>query len=187
MTEAVAVRRSVGRMSLPIAVGASLFVAGVAVVIARGGGPARQVLGTADMAALGLIAATDARTLIAPNRIVYPSLALALAGAFALGPEAGVDALSGGASAFTVLLLVALAGRGAMGFGDVKVGVLCGVVVGLRGVVPMLFITFLAGGVLAAVLLALGIRRRNDAMAFTPLLVGGVLASLAAFNLYLVT
>jgi len=187
MAEALAVRRDPVRMGVPVAVGATVLAAAVAVMIMRGDGQARQLLGIVDLALLALIAATDARTFIAPNRIVYPALAFALLGAVALGPAIGVEALAGCGVAFVGLLVVALAGRGAMGFGDVKAGALCGAVVGLHGVVPMLVITFLAGGVLAAVCLGFGVRQRKDTIAFTPLLVGGVLVSLAVFDLYLVT
>ena len=125
MTAATVVAHaSTRRTSVPVAVGAGLFAAGCAVLFARQPNLAKELVGTFDLAALGLIAFSDARTLKAPNRIVYPSLGLASVGAFLLGSSDGFDALGGGAVALGVLLVVALMGRGAMGFGDVKTGML---------------------------------------------------------------
>lgn len=101
-------------------------------------------------ALLVLIAVYDARTLRAPNRIVYPSLGFAFLASFTLGWEDAREALLGGVVAFVVLLVIALVGHGRMGFGDVKAGSLCGIVVGLHGVLPMLTIAFLAGAAVAS-------------------------------------
>ena len=94
-------------------------------------------------------------------------------------------ALAGGIAVFSIMLILALVGRGAMGFGDVKVGCFCGIAVGLRGVVPMLLITFLAGALLAVVLLLLHARKRKEVIAFTPFLAGATGFSMAYFHLYL--
>ena len=126
-----------------------------------------------------VICVYDARTLLAPNRFVYPGLLFAVGAAFTLGPGAGLDALAGGIVAFVVMLVVALAGRGKMGMGDVKMAALCGVAVGIRGVMPMLVVTFLLGGVIAAVALGSGQRSKSDSMAFTPLL--GIAVLVTAF------
>ena len=83
------------------------------------------------------------------------------------------------------MLLVALLGRGAMGMGDVKVGALCGIVVGLYGVAPMLIFAFIAGALVAAVLLISRVRRRSDTLAFTPFLCVGTLLAMALYPLYL--
>jgi len=131
------------------------------------------------------IAVYDARTRRAPNRVVYPALALALLASLALGADAAVEALLGGLAAFAVLLVVALVGRGRMGLGDTKVGALCGMAVGLGGLAPMLAISFVSGGAVAAVALGLRLRRREDAIAFTPFLAAGVLGALLWFETYL--
>jgi len=129
------------------------------------------------LVALAVIAVVDLRTLRAPNRLVYPLLALSVLASLMLDRGLSIEALLGLLLAFGVLLVVALVGRGAMGFGDVKYGALCGVTVGVNGVIPMLGFTFLAGGTVALVVLGLGIRRRTDVVAFTPFLFVGVLFS----------
>jgi leader peptidase (prepilin peptidase)/N-methyltransferase len=74
-----------------------------------------------------------------------------------------------------------------MGMADVKVGSLCGIVVGLNGVLPMLFITFAGGALVAGLCLLLRIRKPKDVVAFTPFLAAATLFSIAYFHLYLVS
>jgi len=137
-------------------------------------------------AVCSLIVATDIRTLRAPNTITYSSLGCALLLAAPLGGSAVAQALGGAAASFLVLLAVALAGRGAMGMGDVKAGTMCGAVVGLNSVPLMLLSGFFAGGIFAAAALAARLRNRKDVVAFTPFLVLGAMIALALGNGYLV-
>lgn len=74
-----------------------------------------------------------------------------------------------------------------MGFGDVKVGCFCGIVVGLGGVLPMLFLAFLGGALVAGPLLALRIRKPKDVIAFAPFLAAASAFSISYFHLYLLT
>ena len=139
------------------------------------------------LAALGAIAVIDLRTLRAPNVLVLPALALVLVGAIVLAGPAPREAVLGAGVAFGVLLLVAVAGRGAMGMGDVKYGTVCGAVVGGGAVLPMLAFTFAGGGLVALVALAFRLRGRKDVVAFTPFLFAGVIFALAWANPYIVT
>lgn len=139
----------------------------------------------AYVAVLMAIAVHDARTLRAPNVVVLPALGLALVASLSLGPHAAREAVLGGLVAFAALLIVAIASRGAMGFGDTKVGALGGMAVGLGGLAPMLAISFLSSGAVAALVLALRLRDRKDPVAFTPFIVAGVVASLLWHETYL--
>lgn len=169
-----------------VILGGAFLGGALAVLAVRHGSPLMAGLGAADGAVLSFLAAFDVLTLRAPNRIVYPCLLLIPGGAFLGGGEVGLDALAGGIAAFAILALVQKLGRGAMGFGDVKVAALSGMVVGLRGVLPMLGVAFVTGGVVAAAVLLLGIGNRKDSIAFTPFLGFGVVAVLASMDLYLV-
>jgi prepilin signal peptidase PulO-like enzyme (type II secretory pathway) len=95
-----------------------------------------------------------------------------------LGIDAGLQALGGGAVAFAAVLVVVLAGRGAMGYGDAKVACICGAVVGLANVLVFFVATFAAGGAFAALAMTVGRRGRKDSVAFTPFLFVGVVAAL---------
>jgi leader peptidase (prepilin peptidase)/N-methyltransferase len=124
------------------------------------------------------IAHYDLRTRRAPNRIVYPTAVMTVLVATLHGPESGALALAGGFASLFVLTILVIIGRGAMGFGDAKVGFICGAVVGPSGLLPMFLATFATGGVLAAILLAARVRGRKDSVAFTPFLLAGVLVAL---------
>jgi len=162
------------------------LIAGAGLVaLAKGPGIERGLLGLAYLGVLVVLAVGDLLTRRAPNRLVYSALLFAVAASLTLGwPDAG-EAILGGLGAFLVLLIVALVGRGAMGYGDVKVGALCGIAVGLHGVPAMLAITFVAGGIVAAALLVTRVRGRQDAVPFTPFLVAGTALSMSLHPLYL--
>ena len=71
------------------------------------------------------------------------------------------------------LLLLYVITRGGIGEGDVKMSLVAGWWLGLSGAVLYLFIGFLVGGTVAAVLLAAGIKGRRDPIPFGPFLCVG--------------
>ena len=135
---------------------------------------------------LTVIAVIDVRTMRAPNRYVYPLIALAVVLSLTLFHDDVAEALLGGVLAFAVLLVIAFFGRGRMGFGDVKYGLVCGITVGLHGTLPMLAFAILAGAAVAAVAVGFKLRTRQDVVAFTPFLLLGVVFSLLWSRPYLV-
>ena len=174
------------RFLLELLVGVA-FVASFSAVLVRDPGVHRGLLTFGYLALLFLMAMHDVRSLRVPNGIAYAGLGFGVAASLTLGRGDALEALLGGTAAFLLLLLIAIAGRGAMGFADVKVGALCGIVVGLSGVLQMLFVAFASGALLSAVLLALRIRKPKDVMAFTPFLVAATAFSISYYPLYLVS
>ena len=80
-----------------------------------------------------------------------------------------------GLGGFTLLLVVAIAKPGGMGFGDVKLAGLLGLLVGYPGIAVALWGGIVVGGVVAIVLLALRVKGRKDVIPFAPYLsLGGV-------------
>ena len=142
----------------------------------------RQFLAGIALIILAWISAFDLRTLRAPNVVVYPASLFVVLAAFSLGMTNGLAALGGGVLTLLILVVAVLIGRGAMGFGDAKVGFICGAIVGIHGMLPMLLGTFAIGGCFAAVVLGLRLRTRADVVAFTPFLYAGVLVSLWLTN-----
>lgn len=69
-----------------------------------------------------------------------------------------------------IILTLYWLSRGGMGLGDVKLTVVLGIWLGLDGVLLCLLIAFLTGGITGMLLLATGIRKRRDAIAFGPFL-----------------
>jgi leader peptidase (prepilin peptidase) / N-methyltransferase len=153
-----------------------LFTAGIAAVAASDAGIARGAYFVAGLGVLCWIAWFDLRTHRAPNRVVYPATGLALAASLGLGWESALSSLAGSAAAFGIFLLIALVGRGAMGYGDVKVAALAGALVGIKGLLLLLLVTHLVGVLVAVAALGLRLRSRRDEVAFTPFLVLGVVA-----------
>lgn len=104
------------------------------------------------------------------NKVVYPAIVIALIIA-AFGSSFGVVmGLMGGGVGLLAMLVIALIYRGGMGWGDVKMAGLVGVMVGFPNVLVALLLAVVGGGLVAAVLLALRIKKRGDALAFGPFL-----------------
>ena len=112
------------------------------------------------------------------NKIVYPATGIALILVLVMAvftPEMEivsgiVSALIGGGAGLVVLLLVTLIFRGGMGWGDVKMAGLMGVMVGFPGILTALLLAIVGGGLVAAILLALRVKGRKGTMPFGPFL-----------------
>ncbi len=126
----------------------------------------------AFLAALVAVAFIDLDHRIIPDRIVLPGAVIGLVTSIALHPSRWwVYAVAGvGAAAF--LLAIGLIWSGGMGFGDVKLALMMGFVLGSSVVVAM-FLGFLAGGIGGIVLIALGVKKRKDKIPFGPFLAAG--------------
>lgn len=126
---------------------------------------------------------TDLERRLLPNRIVYPSILIAAALSWGWPDTSVVEILAGGAVAIAIaaaLLLISLPfGANAFGFGDIKMIVLIGFVVGVPPVAVGIFIGTLAAGAVAAFLLVTRLRSRRDYMPHGPFLALG--ATVAMF------
>lgn len=83
-----------------------------------------------------------------------------------------IDALFGSLIGSVVIGLIVWL-TGGMGEGDLEIAALCGLAVGIKGILLTLFIRFVAGGLAGMTLLALKIKEKKDEMAFGPYLVFG--------------
>lgn len=129
---------------------------------------------------------------ILPNKIVYPGMAIALIVAilgsiFGFEPrgvaDSGfglgvVDAAIGGGIGLGLLLIPALIYRGGMGWGDIKLAGLIGLVTGFPLVFVAMFLAIVSGGLVAGVLLLLKLKGRKEAIAFGPFLSLAAMATL---------
>ena len=112
------------------------------------------------------------------NVVVLPSLALALAGSF-FWPDIGpLRALLGGAIGTGVLSIPYILYREGMGLGDVKLGMLLGLMVGYPYIFLALLLAVISSGLVAIILLALKIKGRKDPIPFAPFLTAGTFATL---------
>ena len=125
-----------------------------------------------------LIAAVDLRTRLVPNVLTASGLVLALGFSLAFPSPGLLSALEGAALACALFLLLALVGRSAMGFGDVKLAALIGLMTGFPWVVQALILGITLGGLAAAVFLLAGLRRPKQYIPYAPYLAAGAVATL---------
>jgi len=119
------------------------------------------------------------------NRIVYSAMIVAvlisiflpgsisvflLGGSLVSLPPGIARAAIGGAVGFGISLLVVVLSRGGMGWGDVKMAALIGLVIGFPLVFFTLILAAILGGLVAVILLLLKKKRRKEAIPFGPAL-----------------
>lgn len=85
--------------------------------------------------------------------------------------------LVGAAIGFGVIwTIVAL--TGGMGEGDIDIALICGLFVGIKGIIVTIFLAFIFGGLVGAIILILKLKDRKAEIAFGPYLaMGGIIAS----------
>jgi len=127
---------------------------------------------------------TDLERRLLPNRIVYPSILLAIAFCWAWPDTSWVQILAGGAVAIGIAVLIylfsLLFGPEAFGMGDVKMIVLIGFVVGFPAVIVAVLLGTIAAGIVAALLVVTRIRGLRDYVAHGPFLAFGAVLALFA-------
>jgi len=120
------------------------------------------------------------------NKIIYPASVVALIisisvsafrGTFTTAifynvvlPPGIINAVIGGASGFVLLLIVAIVSRGGMGWGDVKMAMLIGLITGFPMVFSALLMGIILGGLAAAFLLLTKRKKRKEVIPFGPFL-----------------
>jgi leader peptidase (prepilin peptidase)/N-methyltransferase len=124
------------------------------------------------------LAFTDLESRLIPNRVVYPSIAAAAALFWAWPDLSAAEVFGGGAAALAMTLLMFLAGRGAFGFGDVKMSLLMGLVVGFPAVLVGVFVGVFAAGAWVVPLMLAGVLGRRDYIAYGPFIAIGAVVAL---------
>ncbi len=105
---------------------------------------------------------------VSPSEVAYPggSVALLLSSL----PESGiVQAAIGGGIGLILFLLIVIVSRGGMGWGDVKMAALIGIVTGYL-VFVALFLAVILGGLVAVILLLFKLKKRSEGIPFAPYL-----------------
>lgn len=121
----------------------------------------------------------DLRWSLVPDRITVPAIVIGFIVQLMLFPQAflfTVLATCVGAGFFAAQYLVS---RGAwIGGGDIRLGALMGVMLGWPAVLIALFGAYIAGAVVAIVLLALRLKNRKSEIPFGPFLTGATVIAL---------
>lgn len=139
-------------------------------------------------ASLLAISVIDFEHKIIPNRIVYPTIVtclplLAMAALLDGDAQSLGRALLGGAAAWALLLLVHLVSPAGMGFGDVRLAFVLGLMLGwlsLSHVVVGVFLGFALGALIGLGLVVVAGRSRKDAVPFGPFLAAGATLAVLA-------
>ena len=126
---------------------------------------------------------TDIDRRLLPNRIVYPSMLLAIALSWGWPDSTVPQMLAGGLVAITVsfvliILSIPFGGAKAFGMGDVKMIILIGFVVGLPSVLVGIVIGTLVASLFAGLMLITRMRSRTDYIPHGPFLAIGALIAL---------
>lgn len=130
-----------------------------------------------------IVSVIDLREQIIPNKIILPSMAIALAavGTIALfRGDAGYiyDKLLGFAAGGVPLGLLALAIPKGMGMGDAKLAAFTGLFLGWRSQVIAFFFAFLLGAIAGVAMMAAGKKGRKSRIPFGPFLALGTVLAL---------
>ncbi|MBI4215972.1 MAG: prepilin peptidase [Chloroflexi bacterium] len=127
--------------------------------------------------ALLVLSIIDLKTGLLPDRIIFPVSAVALITSSLWGPGP-LMTLAGGLAGFLILFVPAILSRGSMGWGDVKMAGMLGLMAGFPLVLLSLALGSISGGLFAAFLLLSRRRGRKDPMPFGPFLAFGTALSL---------
>ena len=152
-----------------VAAAAGLLVGLAGALIAERTVPAVVVSG-GFFAVLAAVSVSDLRERRIPNAWTYPALLVATGAAAATGNLfAALGGLVVAGGFFAVMFVL---GRGRMGMGDVKLGALSGVVLGIAGA-PLFVLLGTAAGALAGGFLLLRGAGRRATFAYGPSLAAG--------------
>jgi leader peptidase (prepilin peptidase)/N-methyltransferase len=116
------------------------------------------------------------------NKMVFPAMLVALGLSLFLSDLDTVpgiaSAAGGGGLGLGLFLIIAIVSRGGMGWGDVKLAGLIGLVAGFPLVLVAVMLAVLTGGVVAIALLAFKFRERKQTLPFGVFLAIGVVITL---------
>ena len=159
-------------------VAAVLGPALVAVALGRYGFGGEGFFAAGFAAVLVFLSVIDLRERRLPNRIVLPSIAIALVAQAILHPGQMLEWLASGAGAAAFFLVPQLVYRGGVGMGDVKLAFLIGLVLG-TAVVPAVFVATITASLAAlALLVSRGAKARKAGIPYGPFLAAGALLAL---------
>ena len=93
------------------------------------------------------------------------------------------DYVAGGFIGFGVIYLIVILTHG-MGEGDIDIALICGLFLGIKGIIVTLFIAIILGGIVAGFILIFKLKDKESEIAFGPYLaIGGIIACLYGSSL----
>ena len=139
---------------------------------------AQAAIYTIHASLLVLVAEIDVSHRLILNKITYPWAVLTL-GLSPFLPKVGLlSAGIGGLLAFAVFVVIFVASSGGMGFGDVKLAGVIGLMLGFPMAPVALMVAMVSGGLVAAALLLLRLKGRKDPLPYGVFLSFGAIVTL---------
>ena len=93
------------------------------------------------------------------------------------------DYIVGAFIGFGIIYLIVIL-TGGMGEGDVDIALICGLFLGIKGIIVTLFIAIILGGIVAGFILIFKLKDKESEIAFGPYLaIGGIIACLYGSSL----
>jgi leader peptidase (prepilin peptidase)/N-methyltransferase len=124
---------------------------------------------------LMIVFVSDVRYMVIPDRVLLLFAVLFLIERAFIPLSPWWDSFLGAAVGFSVLLLIAVASKGGMGGGDIKLFGVLGLVLGWKYTLLALFVSTFYGTVFGVIGMALGNIRRGEPMPFGPHIAAGTL------------
>lgn len=124
---------------------------------------------------LMVISIIDMEYYIIPNKLIVFVLFLGMIFVIFTGEPTILSALIGFAATFSFLLVLALASRGGMGGGDIKLAAVIGVCLGWPNGITAVLLGCLLAGLTGLLLILLQVKSRKDLIPFGPFLATGTL------------
>ncbi|MFA6917995.1 MAG: prepilin peptidase [Candidatus Gracilibacteria bacterium] len=123
-----------------------------------------------------------------PDSLSIPAIVIAIAGGIIFHNPSMLGMLIGGAGIFTFFLLQLLISKGKwIGGGDLRMGLLIGVLFGWEKALIALVISYVLGSIVGLYLIARGKATRKSAIAFGPFLVIGTMITVFFGDLLLIS
>jgi leader peptidase (prepilin peptidase) / N-methyltransferase len=88
-----------------------------------------------------------------------------------------VDLLLGGVIGFAIIGLIVFLTKG-MGEGDIEIAAICGLFLGIKGILLGLFLAIVIGGLVGIIILALKLKKAKEKIAFGPFIAIGSMISM---------
>ena len=128
----------------------------------------------------------DLKHFILPDSILIPAILIALGYVYIFNYSMLFNYVFSGLGVSAFFLAIFLISRGKwIGFGDVKLGLLIGLLIGFPNVLVSIFFSFLVGAIVGLTLIVLKKKKLKSAVPFGPFLIFGIYFSLF-FGEYLV-
>lgn len=128
---------------------------------------------------LFIVFVVDLKTQTVPEEFVWIALVIAVLGSWYFGGFGILNMVYGGLVGFVVpAFLVIVSKEKWMGSGDIKIGLLLGLLVGFPAAVLMVFLSFILGSIVGLIYVAKKSKKLKDSLPFAPFLISSGLITL---------